>query len=100
MLARPISRTASPLHLLVNKDLRAERMVDENTSSSLLERPIEHWLRMGDTQAIKKALVENGLLEGFADYLINVFANNERFTDSAAAAHDLVELVREFKKQR
>lgn len=72
-------------------------MLGENTSPLPLERPIELWLRTGDAQAVKKALVDNGLLDGFADYLITVFVNNAWFADTAAAAHDLVELAQEFK---
>lgn len=62
-----------------------------------LDLAIELWLQMGDVQILKKALVDHGLLDGFADYLINLSVDNVQSTDSVTATRDLVELVQEFK---
>lgn len=70
------------------------------TSLPSLELAIELLMQTGNVHTLKNALVDQGLLDGFADYLINLFTDNMRFTDSAAAAHDLVELVQEFKGSR
>lgn len=70
------------------------------TPLPLLELPLEQWLQVGNTRALKKALVDSGLLDDFAEYLIKVFNDKARFTNSAAAAHDFVDLVHEFGGNR
>lgn len=61
---------------------------------------LELGLRTKNVHALKKALTEYGLVDDFADYLINIFTNTPRSADSITDAHALVELMQEFGANR
>lgn len=70
------------------------------SQSLSLELAIDLLLKAGDAQALKKALVDQGLVDGFADYLIKLCNDSARFMDATVTAHSLVELVHEFSSNR
>ncbi|MDB6061698.1 MAG: hypothetical protein JWM78_1801 [Verrucomicrobiaceae bacterium] len=61
-----------------------------------LDVAIDLLVQTGNAHALKQALANCELLDSFSDYLINLFNETVRRTNSIKAAHDLIGLVHDF----